>query len=91
MSLLNSLKSATAKHPAPVSPIARRSDMLITKLNEQGAYAQAQQDFGVYANAHAYRERLNVQERKSVEMPNLATPASTADTLTCALACHREI
>ncbi|SFU32035.1 hypothetical protein [Pseudoduganella namucuonensis] len=48
MSLLNSLKIVTAKCPAPVSPIARRRGMLITKLNEQVAYAEAQQDGGVY-------------------------------------------
>lgn len=49
MSLLNSLKIVTVKRPAPVSPIARRRDMLIAKLNEQVAYAQAQQEGGVYA------------------------------------------
>ena len=42
MSLLNSLKIVTAKRPAPVPPIARRRDMLIAKLDEQVAYAQAQ-------------------------------------------------
>jgi len=35
MSLLHRLKSVTANRPAPVSPIARRRDMLITKLNDE--------------------------------------------------------
>ncbi|WP_256081424.1 hypothetical protein [Massilia sp. YIM B04103] len=49
ISLLNSLKIVTAKRPALVSPIARRRDMLIAKLNEQVAYAQAQQGGSVFA------------------------------------------
>lgn len=58
MSLLNSLKIVTAKRPAPVSPIARRRDMLIAKLNEQVAYAQAQQDGGVFAPTRLRNEEV---------------------------------
>lgn len=70
MSLLNSLKSVTAKRPAPVSPIARRRDMLITKLNEQVAYAQAQQDGGVYAptRIRTLKDQESGEHRR-VEMP----------------------
>lgn len=75
MSLLNSLKIVAAKRPAPVSPIARRRDMLIAKLNEQVAYAQAQQDGGVFAPTRI--RTLKDQESgesKRVEMPKRVKP-----------------
>ena len=59
MSLLNSLKNVTAKRPAPVSQIARRRDMLITKLNEQVAYRR------VRANAHPHIEGSRVRREKT--------------------------
>ena len=75
MSLLNSLKIVTAKRPAPVSPIARRRDMLITKLNEQVAYARAQQDGSVYAPTRSRKVTDQESgERKSVEMPKRVKP-----------------
>jgi hypothetical protein len=75
MSLLNSLKIVTAKRPAPVSPIARRRDMLIAKLNEQAAYAQAQQDGGVYAPTRIRTVKDQESgESKRVEMPKRVKP-----------------
>ena len=70
MSLLNSLKIVTTRCPAPVPPIARRRDMLLTKLNEQVAYAQAQQDGGVYAPTRIRPVKdQESDENKRVEMP----------------------
>jgi len=75
MSLLNSLKIVTAKRPAPVSPIARRRDMLIAKLNEQVAYAQAQRDGGVYASTRIRTVKDQESgESKRVEMPKRVKP-----------------
>lgn len=75
MSLLNSLKIVTAKRPAPVSPIARRRDMLITKLNEQVTYAKAQQDGGVYAPPRMRTVTDKESgESKRVEMPKRVKP-----------------
>lgn len=75
MSLLNSLKIVTAKRPAPVSPIARRRDMLIAKLNEQVAYAQAQQDGSVYAPTRTRTVKdQETGESKRVEMPKRVKP-----------------
>jgi hypothetical protein len=75
MSLLNSLKIVTAKRPAPVSPIARRRDMLSTKLNEQVAYAQAQQDGNVYAPTRMRTVKDQTSgESKRVEMPKRVKP-----------------
>lgn len=75
MSLLNSLKIVTAKRPAPVSPIARRRDMLITKLNEQVTYAKAQQDGGVYAPTRIRTVKDQESgESKRVEMPKRVKP-----------------
>lgn len=75
MSLLNSLKIVTAKRPAPVSPIARRRDMLITKLNEQVAYARAQQDGSVYAPTRSRKVTDQESgESKRVEMPKRVKP-----------------
>jgi uncharacterized protein YfaS (alpha-2-macroglobulin family) len=75
MSLLNSLKIVTAKRPAPVSPIARRRDMLIMKLNEQVAYAQAQQDGGVFAPTRLRTVKDQESgESKRVEMPKRVKP-----------------
>jgi len=75
MSLLNSLKIVTAKRPAPVSPIARRRDMLIMKLNEQVAYAQALQDGKAYAPTRT-RNVADPEsgESKRVEMPKRVKP-----------------
>jgi hypothetical protein len=75
MSLLNSLKIVTAKRPAHVSPIARRRDMLIAKLTEQVAYAQAQQDGGVYAPTRMRTVKDQESgESKRVEMPKRVKP-----------------
>lgn len=75
MSLLNSLKIVIAKRPAPVSPIARRRDMLIAKLNEQVAYAQAKQDGGVYAPTRLRTVKDQESgESKRVEMPKRVKP-----------------
>ena len=75
MSLLNSLKIVTAKRPAPVSPIARRRDILITKLNEQVAYARAQQDGSVYAPTRSRKVTDQESgESKRVEMPKRVKP-----------------
>lgn len=75
MSLLNSLKIVTAKRPAPVSPIARRRGMLITKLNEQVAYAQAQQDGSVYSPTRIRTVKDQESgESKRVEMPKRVKP-----------------
>lgn len=75
MSLLNSLKIVTAKRPAPVSPIARRRDMLIAKLTEQVAYAQAQQDGGVFAPTRLRTVKDQESgESKRVEMPKRVKP-----------------
>lgn len=75
MSLLNSLKIVTAKRPALVSPIARRRDMLIAKLNEQVAYAQAQQDGGVFAPTRLRTVKDQESgESKRVEMPKRVKP-----------------
>lgn len=75
MSLLNSLKIVTAKRPAPVSPVARRRDALITKLNEQVAYAQAQQDGSTYAPTHIRTVKDQESgESKRVEMPKRVKP-----------------
>ena len=75
MSLLNSLKIVIAKRPAPVSPIARRRDMLIAKLNEQIAYAHAQQDGGVFAPTRLCTVKDQESgESKRVEMPKRVKP-----------------
>ncbi|MGK5007065.1 hypothetical protein [Janthinobacterium sp. LB2P70] len=75
ISLLNSLKIVTAKRPAPVSPIARRRSMLITKLNKQVAYARAQQDGSLYAPTRSRKVTDQESgERKSVEMPKRVKP-----------------
>jgi uncharacterized protein YfaS (alpha-2-macroglobulin family) len=75
MSLLNSLKIVTTKRPAPVSPIARRRDMLIAKLNEQVAYAQAQQDGSLYAPTRLRTVKdQETGESKRVEMPKRVKP-----------------
>lgn len=75
MSLLNSLKIVTAKRPAPVSPIARRRDMLIAKLNEQVAYARSKQDGGVYAPTRIRTVKDEESgESKRVEMPKRIKP-----------------
>lgn len=75
MSLLNSLKIVTAKRPVPVSPIAHRRDMLIAKLNEQVAYAQAQQDGDVYAPTRLRTVKDKESgESKRVEMPKRVKP-----------------
>lgn len=75
MSLLNSLKIVTAKRPAPASPIARRRVMLITKLNEQVAYTQAQQDGGVYAPTRIRTVKDQESgESKRVEIPKRIKP-----------------
>ena len=75
MSLLNSLKIVTAKRPAPISPIARRRDMLIAKLNAQVAYAQAQQDGRVYAPTRSRKVTDQESgESKCVEMPKRVKP-----------------
>ena len=75
MSLLNSLKIVTAKRPAPVSPISRRRDMLIAKLNEQVAYAQAQQDGGMFAPTRLRTVKDQESgESKRVEMPKRVKP-----------------
>lgn len=75
MSLLNSLKIVTAKRPAPVSPIAHCRDILITKLNEQVAYAQAQQEGSVYAPTRMRTVTDKESgESKRVEMPKRIKP-----------------
>lgn len=75
MSLLTSLKIVTAKRPAPASPIARRRDMLIAKLNEQVAYARAQQDGGAYAPTRIRTVKDQESgESKRVEMPKRVKP-----------------
>jgi hypothetical protein len=75
MSLLNSLKIVTAKRPAPVSPTARRRDMLIAKLNEQVAYAQAMQDGSVYAPTRIRTVKDQESgENKRVEMQKRVKP-----------------
>ena len=75
MSMLNSLKIVTAKRPAPVSPIARRRDMLIAKLNEQVAYARAQQDGGVYAPTRMRTVKDQESgDSKRIEMPKRIKP-----------------
>lgn len=75
MSLLNSLKIVTPKRLNPVSPIARRRDMLIAKLNEQVAYAQAQQDGGVFAPTRLRTVKDQESgESKRVEMPKRVKP-----------------
>ena len=75
MSLLNSLKIVTAKRPAPVSPVARRRGMLIIKLNEQVAYAQALQDGKAYAPTRTRTVTDQASgESKRVEMPKRVKP-----------------
>lgn len=75
MSLLNSLKIVTAKRPASVSPITRRRDMLIAKLNEQVAYAQAQQSGSVYAPTRMRIVKDQTSgESKRIEMPKRVKP-----------------
>lgn len=75
ITLLNSLKIVTAERPAPVSPIARRRGMLITKLSEQVAYAQAQKDGSVYAPTRIRTVTDQESgESKRVEMPKRVKP-----------------